>query len=376
MWNRSTTVAAISSLVLLRGAFAAPPASQPARPFTGAYMHLEQMLPKNAPPPARQAALAAELDRFKSSGMRIAMPYVRDTRGGVIYESKVVPLRRQKDWDALAVFMEEARKRDIEVWPVICVVPSGHDTPAGILSEHPDWALRDKAGKPTGYISPCNPEARKWMVATVAEVAKRYKPDGVLLDYLRFPSQNVQLDAASAAEYQRQFPNDTAASEAERKQHLQQFKVAGLTALAREISDEARRARPGIKIGLYTWGPHVVSGHNVSQDWQTWVGKGYIDMVNVSGYCYRDNYGPEYMKTFETRMKDAVRVWHEAGGKAELTFTLGVKTSHGQVHSAAEIGEYRRVAREAGIEGFGVFTWSYLQPYLMESRQAGYLGVR
>ncbi len=376
MWNSLMSVAAISCLVFHNGAIGATPTSQPARPFSGAYMHLDQMLPKNSPPPARQAALAAELDRFKSSGMRIAMPYVRDTRGGVIYESKVVPLRRQKDWDALAVFMEEARKRDIEVWPVICVVPSGHDTPAGILEKHGEWALLDKNGKQTGYVSPCNPAARKWMVASVSEVATRHKLDGVLLDYLRFPSQNVQLDPTSAAEYRRQFPNDTSASEAERKQHMQQFKVAGLTNLAREISDEVRRARPGIKIGLYTWGPHVISGHNVSQDWQTWVRQGYIDMVNVSGYCYRDNYGSEYMKTFETRMKDAAKVWSEAGSEAELTFTLGVKTSHGQVHSAAEIGEYRRVARETGIEGFAVFTWTYLQPYLEESRQAGYLGVR
>lgn len=350
------------------------PASQPAAAFKGAYMHLEQMLAKAPDAAGRRETLAKELDRFKAAGLRVAMPYVKDTGGGALYESSVVPVRRQPDWDALGVFMEEAHKRGLQVWPVICVVPSGGESaPAAILNEHPDWALLDKKGKPIGYTSPCNPKAREWMASMVTEVAQRYRPEGLLLDYLRFPSQTVQFDPLGQAEFEKRYADHASASEAEKKQHVQAFKEQSLTELARIISREARRVRPGIRIGIYSWGAHVTRSHNVAQDWPTWVSKGYVDMVNVSGYCYRDNYGDAYLKTFADRMKDAAALMKQAGGSAELSFALGVKTSHGQVHNATEIGEYLRIARSAGVNGFAFFTWSYLRPYLDEVLQAQYM---
>lgn len=347
---------------------------EPTRAFRGAYIHIDHVIGKVQDPAGRRAALATSLETFRKSGLKVAMPYIKDTGGAALYESKVVPLRRHQGWDALADFMEEARKRDIDVWPVICVVPSGGEkAPAGILDRHPDWALRDREGKPIGYLSPCNPEARAWMVSMVAEVVAKYRPQGLLLDYIRFPSQPVQFDDETNARFAREFPAPAEESDDARRLRQQAFQRADLTRLMAAISEKVRGIQPGIRIGMYTWGPQVLEKHNVSQDWRTWVAKGYVDMVNVSGYCYRDNFGDRYMTVFEDRMKDAVKVMRDAGNKAELTLTLGVKTSHGQVHSAGEIGEYRRVAREAGIEGVGFFTWSYLQPYLEESVKAGYL---
>jgi hypothetical protein len=52
---------------------------------------------------------------------------------------------------------------------------------------------------------------------------------------------------------------------------------------------------------------------------------------------------------------------------------LGVKTSHGQIARAEEVGQYLRLAERAGIRGVAVFTWTYLQPFLDEVNKAGYL---
>jgi uncharacterized lipoprotein YddW (UPF0748 family) len=336
-------------------------------------MHLDNMLPKNADVPARRAAIEKELDRFKAAGLRVAMPYMKDTGGAAAYESKMVPAK-YKDWDALADIMTAAHARGLQVWPVICVVPSGGEgSPSAILKDHPEWALRTKDGQPGGYVSPSNPAARKWMIAMVGELAERYQPEGVLLDYLRFPGANFQFDPESAARFEKEYPGDKTASAAERAKHVQEFRVKNLTELARGISEELRRVRPGIRIGLYTWGPQVVEGHYVAQDWRTWLAKGYIDHVDVSGYLYEKNGGPDYMKKFADRMKLAVEYRKQAGNKGELSLTLGVVTSHGRVKSAAEIGEYIRVARKAGIDGVSFFTWTTLQPYLDEVLQAGYL---
>jgi len=55
-----------------------------------------------------------------------------------------------------------------------------------------------------------------------------------------------------------------------------------------------------------------------------------------------------------------------------LTFALGVKTSHGQIHRAAEVEEYLTLARAEGARGVAVFTWAHLQPFYEQVSRADY----
>jgi hypothetical protein len=154
---------------------------------------------------------------------------------------------------------------------------------------------------------------------------------------------------------------------------MQAFKEQGLTDLAGMISRDLRGVKPDIRIGIYSWGAHVAQSHPVAQCWPVWVRKGYIDMVSPSGYCYEKNCGKDYLKVFEGRMRDAMRLMKELRMPEKLTFTLGVKTSHGQVSGARDIEGYLRIAREAGIRGVAIFTWTYLQPYLEDVVREGCL---
>src|ERR1017187_8866565 len=124
----------------------------------------------------------------------------------------------------------------LEVCPVIVALDCGNSAPKGILLQHTDWALRDKAGKPLGSISPANSETRAYVVQVVKEIITRYKPDGILLDYLRFPNEPVQLDPAGQQQFDAQDKTVPAGPA------LQAFKEQALTQLAKEISLEARRA--------------------------------------------------------------------------------------------------------------------------------------
>jgi uncharacterized lipoprotein YddW (UPF0748 family) len=343
------------------------------KPFLGAYIHIDQVIDPKADIAANRQVIAGLLDQFKASGLRMVMPYATSTAGAAGYASTLIPVRTYSDWDPLEVFAAEARKRQLQFHPVVCVVSCGHRKPAGILLEHPEWALRGRSGEKMGYLSPFHPEARRWMVSVLKEIVTKFQPDGVVLDYLRFPNEPVQPDAESAARFEREYPSSQPSREADRRARLQVFKERNLTELARMISEELRRAEPDIRIGLYSWGPHVVKGHSVAQDWVTWAARGYVDMVSISGYCYRENYKDAYLHVFEKRMQDSMRMVRNATPSAELTFTLGVKTSHGQVRSAEEIDKYLRIAKRAGVEGVAIFTWSYLQPYLKDVVEKGYL---
>jgi peptidoglycan/xylan/chitin deacetylase (PgdA/CDA1 family) len=65
-------------------------------------------------------------------------------------------------------------------------VPINSDSKTARL--HPDWAMADSNGKPsTQWLSPTHPEARRYVLDTIATVLDRYPVDGIHLDYIRYP---------------------------------------------------------------------------------------------------------------------------------------------------------------------------------------------
>jgi hypothetical protein len=59
-------------------------------------------------------------------------------------------------------------------------------------------------------------------------------------------------------------------------------------------------------------------------------------------------------------------VYQGTGKPVPLSFALGVETSHGKVHSAADIRAYLRKAAEVHVGGVVFFTWDDLLPFLDE----------
>jgi uncharacterized lipoprotein YddW (UPF0748 family) len=350
-----------------RGAQAAPPGSRP-EPFLAAYVRFSELFEARDDAQARMRSLTKELDRMKACGINTVLPYATDTSGRALYPSKIISEHVYGDWDPLVLLVQEAHRRGLRVFPVQVALACGGDKPGGVSRKHPEWALRDAKGNPTGHISPANADARRWVASVSRELVTACQPDGLLLDYLRFPSQPVQLDPAAATLHK--LP--TATSDAAAKREFQAFKEEVLTEQARMIAEAAREAKPDLKIALYSWGPFVVTNHAVAQNWGLWVQRGYIDVVNISGYCYTDNYGARYMQEFAKRVADSEAINRASGRPAQLTFALGIDTSHGRIKRAAEVGEYLTTARENGATGFAAFTWGYLKPFYAEVSEADY----
>ena len=339
-------------------------------PFMGAYVNIPKLFDSDSDIPDRERSIEGHLDSFKASGLRVVMPYVTTTVGAAVYPSEIVPKCMYSDWDPLRVIMRAARARGLQVYPVTCVLACGKQEPQGILQQHTEWALNDAGGSPIGHISPCHPQAREWVVSVMHEIVEKYEPDGLLLDYLRFNNRPMQLDPHGAAQLQmimRGVPETLRASK------LQRFKEESLTKLMRSISVDLRRQQPGIKLAIYSWGPHVIQGHRVAQDWRTWAQKRYIDMVNISGYCFPKNYGDRYMQVFADRIGGALAINRKLRRPIEVTLCLGIRTSHGQIEKAADVNDYLSTASRLGVDGTAVFTWSHAEPYLEEITQAGYL---
>lgn len=341
------------------------------KPMVGAYLNFPKLYPPKSSLEEQQKGIRETLDQIKASGVNTVYPYVSNTSGAAYFESSYFEKNMSPEWDIVAYLIQQAQERELEVYPVFCVCSSGHLEPKGILEKHPEWAERTEEGEPTGFFCPTNPEARTWLTGAIAEFVHKYRTEGILFDYLRYYNRPRIFDAASETAFEEWKTTQPQEEEAALRQ---QYKEAGITELARMLSDACRFQRPDLNIAIYSWGAHVASNHKVGQPWPEWSNKGYIDMVNVSGYCHRKRYGEKFLEVFRERIRSATELNAAHQGKAEITFCLGVATSHGKIESAKDIDDYFQIAGEYPINGTVFFKWHTLVPYLEEVEQSEYIG--
>ncbi|MCA9230301.1 MAG: family 10 glycosylhydrolase [Planctomycetales bacterium] len=341
--------------------------------FAGAYIDMHHCFDRQGDQKAARQSIEAHLRRFQSLGLNTIIPKCTTSSGRANYPSQFIAEHTYADWDPLAHFIGQARQLDLAVWPTVCMMVCGHDQPSGILKSHPEWAMRSPTGEPIGYISPGHPAARKWLVAMLEEIVGKYQPDGLILDYLRYHNRPIQLDAYSAALFEKELELVGQLDENQRAEKLQNFREQLLTELMAEIHTALRKVKPDLKLAIYSWGPHVIENHRVAQDWQTWVDRGYLDMINISGYLYPEQNGEDYLTQLEEKLRLSKSIVAGAGRSIPVTFALGVRTSHGEVQSAAQIGKILQAARRADVDGVAFFTWSYLQPWVEGVEKSGSL---
>lgn len=140
--------------------------------------------------------------------------------GKTIFPSKTmnkygftVQYEKFNEFDPLEVWIKEAHKRDIKVHIWFQSFYVGNQppeyNPSSILSVRPDWGNKTKrfADKPgatksaaehNGYfIDPANPEVQDFLLELLDEIITTYNPDGINLDYIRYPNANTSGDMNS-----------------------------------------------------------------------------------------------------------------------------------------------------------------------------------
>ena len=352
-----------SEIVVADTAMKSPSTEFP-HPLRAAYIHPERHFTARDSELVQQTAITQMLDRMQTARLNAIFPFFTGSSGQAFYASEVLPIRTYPDNDPLKYMVSEAHARGIKVYPVMCVAICGNEKPAEILLQKPDWGLRHPDGSPLGYISPANPDARAWLASVASEIVTRYPVDGIVYDYLRYHNRPLRLDVAAEERFKQTLP--AGISEIDERTKFQEFKEAQVTELARSLSTAVRNARPDARIAMYSWGPHVTKNHQIAQVWPVWVERGYLDMVNVSGYYHRETYADRYLSLFEQRMSESLAIGKSLSRQVPITFALGVNTSHGRVHSAMDIRDYLELAAKLNMQGVSFFTWNDLLPFLDE----------
>ncbi len=333
----------------LQGAVAA---TYPSRPFEmrGAWMGM----PRDG---TDWEAIMSELERAHFTALFPNMC----TPGSAAYPSEVLP--QVTATDQMAACLEAARRHGIEVhvwrgnWQV-------YGAPEGLTDE---WFAQDRfvvsVEQAMGqeeldqqyrwshrWLDPSDERNRQLEIAAMEELARKYHPDGIHYDFMRYPSSRYcycerchRLFEQWAQVTVANWPADCweggplLARYREWRRHLQ-------TSLVAEIRERLAAIDPEIEISLAARASVTGAVESDAQDWPTWSREGYLDFLCPMDYTgdlgvFRDKLAPQM---------EAV------GGVLPVYAGIGVSPTRSD--SAANFSEQIMIARELGADGFLVFS--------------------
>lgn len=108
-----------------------------------------------------------------------------------------------KGFDPLRIWIDEAHKRGMKVHIWFETFYAGNENPGknplNVIHVYPQWSNVTKAkynsnmpvaslSEHNGYfLDPANPEVHKYLLTLLQEIIDKYNPDGINLDYIRYP---------------------------------------------------------------------------------------------------------------------------------------------------------------------------------------------
>ena len=283
------------------------------------------------------ASVQTLVQSARAAGFNTLLVQVRG-RGESYFESRLEPratdlLRQPQGFDPLAAVIEAAREADLKVhaWVNVNLVSSAAELPSArehIVHRHPDWLMvpRDLAQElarvdPESpaylgrlarwtraqsaaieglYTSPLIPAAAEHTVDVVRDLARRYRLDGIHLDYARYPSDRFDFSRAAIQEFAASVrPRLSAAArkdvDALEREDLfaypdafpedwRRFRVDRLSALIRRIREAVKQERPEAALSVATTPDAQEARERRLQDWGSWLEGGLVDAVCPMAY--------------------------------------------------------------------------------------------
>lgn len=250
--------------------------------------------------------IISTLDRIKSAGIDTVFLETY-FHGKTIYPSEVMKYygftpqyEKFVGLDPLNIWIKEAHKRNIKVYTWFETFYVGNENPNNkedsILSVHSDWANKLKrdvdsdnisksSAEHNGYfLDPANPEVRDFLAKLVEEIITKYKPDGINIDYIRYPnsianseSSNWGYTNAARSDFYMIYGVDPV--ELKRTDSLysdwNNYKREQVTNMIKKFGQLGKQYNVDTTAVIF---PDMNAAfNNKFQDWRTWSVRGYIN---------------------------------------------------------------------------------------------------
>lgn len=202
--------------------------------------------------------------------------------------------------DPLKIWIDEAHKRGIKVHTWFQSFYLGNKNPnldpSSILAQHPQWGNKTKkcadCDGPTmsesehnGYfLDPANPDVQEFLLELITEIITDYKPDGINLDYIRYPNSNPRNDmnAWGFSEYARnefqsiygKDPVELNISDA-MWYDWNDYRRKNITNFVKKVGQVGKDNKTYVSAVIF---PDIASALSTKQqDWRSWSYNEYID---------------------------------------------------------------------------------------------------
>lgn len=245
--------------------------------------------------------------------------------GYTIYPSEIAEQNPNfVGWNPLEVFIEEGKKRGIEVHAWVHTFFVGHESlnpPGPILSEHPEWAAVDREGripsvKEVGYyyLNPALPAVRDHLSSIFNEMVSTYDVDGLHLDYIRYPVSLPIENGYSYDEYSRnEFkkvsgvdPLDITPADTEQWEAWNVWRQNQISTFVERIHGEVKEVDEALDLSTAVF-PEVSDAIDQKfQNWVEWVSAGYMDFITPMIYAVDTNYVQRTTNEFMDRFQQPV----------------------------------------------------------------------
>ncbi len=267
------------------------------------------------------------------------------------YRSEVLPVHPDVETrgDQLELCLAACRKYGVEchVWKVCWNM--GHRTPADKKREMTAAGRTQVTdeGAPSEFLAPHLQANLDLEVAALLEVVKKYRVDGVHLDYVRYPNEHCDFSESARHAFEEvlgkpveKWPADCL-EEGVLYEEYTAWRQGNINRLVEQVHETLKAAREDIKISAAVYGDWKKAEHTVAQCAQTWVENQWLDFICPMNYSDK----AEEMAGW---LRSQLLV---AGGKLPLYTGLGTWLQANPAVTAEQI----ELARKTGADGFICF---------------------
>lgn len=267
-----------------------------------------------------------------------------------LYPSKLLPRRGSEDCLAQAIDACHKAGLRVHAWLLCFSLERAVGTTVQTAARERGWLLQDASGKEQLWLDPTHPEVRARLLETVREIATRYAPDGIHLDFIRYPGLPQTLGPRLRARFEAECgkaPNWPACVTEAKGAHREAFlrwRAAKMTDVLQSLRAWLRANRPRMQLSAAVYGKYPACIDSVGQDWLSWLRTGLLDTAMPMNYTESPAKLADWLGTQTADPRLAARI----------VSGIGVTAAESRL-GPLQVLEQVQAARKARCQGFALF---------------------
>jgi uncharacterized lipoprotein YddW (UPF0748 family) len=278
------------------------------------------------------------VERLADAGFDLLIPCVKNPPGAVDFLTDLAEVNESyPEWDPLRVLIDRCTERGLDVHPWFCVFPEGEKS--RLLNEHPEYEAEMDGNR--RWACACRPEVQDYAFDLYRDLADRYSPPGLHLDYIRtggacrceYCREEMKRRGVDIGSVEWRDPDSEVWTN---------WRASRIADFVTRVHDLTSGAGMELSAAVFNEYPRSISGQG--QDWVQWAELGIVD------YLFPMSYTNSLLSVVSRTICHVALV----GGRVPVWEGLGKYSSASQLTPEA-LGEQIRGVLDRGADGVVIF---------------------